>query len=497
MIDETQNGVGPEGSQGDDSLERELAEALGSMNLGSLMDADEPVVAPVPTAEGVRRGRVISVERNDIFVDMGGKSQGILPAVQFEDEPLPEVDDIIEVTIEGYDPAEGLLKLSRKGAVQAATWQSLEEGQVVEGKVTAHNKGGLEMDINGIKAFMPISQVEMFRVEELAPYVNQRLKCAVIEVRRDEKTVVVSRREILMREAEEAKRTMYEQLQEGDDVTGTVRTIMPYGAFVDIGGVDGLLHIGDMSYTRVKDPHDVVKEGQKLQLKVLKVDRDARKIGLGLKQAMPDPWADVDTKYAVGTVITGRVTRLEQYGAFAELEPGVEGLIPISEMTYERRLNHPRDVLKEGDVLSIRVLNVDMERKRVGLSIKQVGDDPWMGAAVRWPADSTVEGTVKRITEFGAFVELTVGVEGLIHISELSTEHVRRVQDVVQEGQQVRVKVIEVDEEHKRISLSIRQLQEDAYYTGHDESAAAPPPVAASPAPTKKRKKPLKGGLEW
>jgi small subunit ribosomal protein S1 len=476
----------------DEELQRELAEALGSMNVGSLMDTDEPVAAPA--APGVKRGRVVSIQKNDIFVDMGGKSQGILPAIQFEDEPLPREGDLIEVTIEGYDNAEGCLILSRKGAVMAASWQNMQEGQIVEGRVTGHNKGGLELDVDGIRAFMPISQIELFRVEDnLAPYDNQRLKCEIVDVRRDERSIVVSRKAVLQEEAAEAKARTFQSLSEGDIVAGTVRTIMPYGAFVDIGGVDGLLHIGDMSYTRVADPKEIVKEGQKLQVKVLKIDRDTRKIGLGLKQVMPDPWSDVDMKYPPGTMVAGRITRLEQFGAFAEIEPGIEGLIPISEITYERRIAHPREAVKEGDVVNLVVLSNDVARRRISLSLKQAGVDPWQGASVRWPVDSVAEGVVKRTTEFGAFVELTPGVEGLVHISELTDEHVRKVESVVQIGQVVKARVLEVDEERRRVSLSIRQLKEMPDYMGEEPPAAQ----VAAPTTPKKRKKPLKGGLEW
>ncbi|MGQ9649470.1 MAG: S1 RNA-binding domain-containing protein [Phycisphaerae bacterium] len=477
-------------------FEQELDEALGEMSLESLIDLDIPRGIPfaMPSAEGVKRGRVIAIHGDDIFVDMGGKSQGVLSATQYEDEPLPRVGDVVEVTIEGYDRSEGILQLSRKGAVMATTWARLEEGHIVEGRVTGHNKGGLEMDINGVKAFMPISQIELFRVEDtdLPGYVNRRLKCQVIEVRHEEKSIIVSRREVLRMEEEQSRERKYATLVEGQTVTGLVRQIMPYGAFVSLGdGVDGLLHIKDMSYSRVQDPKDVVKEGQKLELMVLKIDRDTRKISLGLKQVMPDPWLNIEVKYPVNSVITGRVTRLMDFGAFVELEPGVEGLVPISEMTYERRIAHPKDVLQEGEVVRVRVIRLDTAAKRLALSIKQVGDDPWVGASVRWPVNSVVSGTVKRIAAFGAFVELIPGVEGLVHISELSDQRVRSVGDVVKEGQSVQAKVLEVDEESRRISLSIKQLASVPEYTGESSASTAP---AAEP---KKRKKPLKGGLDW
>ena len=475
----------------DDDLQRELDAALSDMDLGSLMDVDEP--GALTGTEGVRRGKVIAIRGDDIFVDMGGRSQGILSSDQFVDEALPEVGQFVEVTIVRYDGSEGLLMLSRQGAVQAATWQSIEEGVIVEGRVTGHNKGGLELDMDGIRAFMPISQIAFERIEadELSAYVNRRLRCAVVDVRRDEKSVVVSHREVLQQEKEQAAERMFETLEEGKIVTGTVRTIMPYGAFVDIGGTDGLLHIGDMSFTHVEDPKDVVQEGQQLELMVLKVDRETRKIGLGLKQVMPDPWSDVESKWPMDTIVSGRVTRLMDFGAFLELEPGVEGLIPISEMTFERRIRHPSEIVKEGEIVKVRVMSVDSQARRISLSIKQVGEDPWVGALVRWSPESVVEGTVTRIAEFGAFVQLVPGVEGLVHISELSDQHVRSVNEVVQEGQTIQVKVLSVDEDKHRLSLSIKQLAQMSDYTGalQDESEPA--------KPKKKRKKPLKGGLDW
>ena len=475
----------------DEALQREINDALGDMSLDQIVDGEDTPQAA--TAEGVRRGRVIAIQGDDVFVELGAKSQGILPAEQFDDVPLPNVGEMVEVTVEGFDERDDLLLLSRKGAVLAAAWETIEPGQTVEGRVTGHNKGGLELDVNGIAAFMPVSQIEMFRTEELHPYANQRLRCQVVDVDRGRKQIVVSRRALLEEEAAETRESLFESLQEGNVVTGTVKTIMPYGAFVDLGGIDGLLHISDMSYRRLDDPKEMVQEGQKVEVKVLKVDRDQRKISLGLKQAAPDPWEGVDTRWPVGEVVTGRITRLMDFGAFIELAEGVEGLIPISEMTFERRINHPREIVAEGDVVKVRVMKVDVGQRRISLSIKRVGDDPWMGASVRWPVDSVVEGTVKRIAEFGAFIELTPGVEGLVHVSELSDGHVRAVGDVVSEGQQVEAKVLSIDEERRRIALSIKQRASMPDYTGDLPTDSEPEP----PQAPRKRKKPLKGGLDF
>lgn len=481
----------------DAELQNELDAALGDMSLEDLMDATEPASeaaaqAAAPSATGLRRGTVISIQGDDIFVDMGGKSQGYLPASQFEDEPLPEVGGVVEVTVEGYDRHDGLLLLSRKGAVLAATWETLAEGQTVEGRVTGHNKGGLEMTFNGIRAFMPISQIELFRVEELDGYVNQKLQCQVMEVDHRDENVIVSRRSLLEIEAESKREELWETLAEGQSIQGTVRSIMPYGAFIDIGGVDGLLHVSDMAHTRVDKPEDVVSVGEAVEVKILKIDRESHKLSLGLKQALPDPWTGAEDKWRPDEVITGRITRLADFGAFIELAPGVEGLIPISEMSFER-IHHPKQVLSEGETVKVCVMSVDSAARRMSLSLKRAQDDPWIGASVRWAEDSIVEGRVSRVADFGAFVQLSPGVEGLIHISELGDGFVRAVGDVVREGDAVKAKVLEVDEAARRISLSMKQLSETSQTSDNSSWADS----AQAPAdPARKRKKPLKGGLD-
>jgi small subunit ribosomal protein S1 len=341
---------------------------------------------------------------------------------------------------------------------------------------------------------MPISQIELYRVEDLAPYVNQRLRCTVIEVNEGERKIVLSRRNLLELEAAEKREQTWATLAEGKVMVGRVKTIMPYGAFVDIGGVDGLLHVRDMAHGRVEDPRAVVTEGQQIEVMVLKVDREERRISLGLKQTLADPWKEVEAKWPADTVVSGMVTRLADFGAFLELEEGVEGLIPIGEMTFERRIKHPSEIVKEGDIVKVRVLSVDPARKRISLSLKRIGDDPWMGASARWPAGSIVTGIVKRVTDFGAFVELTAGVEGLVHISELSDEHVRAASDVIQEGQSVQAKVLDVEEDRRRISLSIKQAVASPDYTGPARTDERP--TAEQTTTPKKRKTPLKGGLD-
>jgi len=477
----------------DPEVQQELDEALGDMNIEELLESGcQPAAGDraVQTAGGevIHTGKVLAIQGDDIFVEIGGKSQGILPAEQFVEEPLPKVGDRVEFTIERYDRREGLLILSRQGAVKAATWDNLQPGQLVEGRVAGHNKGGLELKISGIDAFMPVSQIELFHVDEMAGYLNQKLRCLVTEVDRREGKVVVSRRELLRQEAERKAEQLLESLEEGQTLPGVVRSIMPYGAFVDIGGLDGLLHVSDMSYARVEDPADIVKVGQEVQVVVLSVDRESRRISLGLKQAMADPWDDAEDRWQVDDIVAGRVVRLAPFGAFVELTEGVDGLIPASELSYDRRIRQPREILSEGQVVNARVMSVDSAGRRISLSLKRAGDDPWTGASIRWPVGSIAAGRVTRIADFGAFVELSEGVEGLIHISELADGYVRAAGEVVREGDELQAVVISVDEEARRISLSRKKLLESPDYTGQA--------TEDEPAPRRPRKRPLKGGLD-
>ncbi len=478
----------------DEEIQQELEAAFGDMSVFDMLDAEEQAQRKTGV-QNIRKGIIVAIHNDDVFVDIGGKSQGILPAKQFGDD-LPNPGEEVEVVVEHYKPDEGIVLLSLPGAVKEADWDTLEVGQIVEGVVTGHNKGGLELKINGIRAFMPISQIEMFQVDDLHPYMNQKLKCQVVELDKANRNLVVSRRFVLERELAEARQKLIDELYEGKTVEGIVKTIMPYGAFVDIGGLDGLLHIRDMSHRRIDDPNEVVHPGQHLELIVLKFDREEQKLSLGLKQIMPDPWKDAETKYQPGSVITGRISHLEDFGAFVELEEGLEGLIPIGEITYERRIRHPSEILKEGEIVKVKIMQVDISRKRISLSIKQVGDDPWLGASVRWPADTVVRGTVTRITDFGAFVQLSPGVEGLVHISELSDKKVRSAADVVNVGEEVDVKVLSVDEENRRIALSIKQaagLGDNSQAVGGMSSEQI---EAEKSQKKKKRKTPLKGGLD-
>jgi small subunit ribosomal protein S1 len=362
---------GPRFKESDADIERELQEAMGGLSDKDLYGEPDQHQRklPPPPDQGRKVGRVVAVHGADVFLDVpGGRSQGVLPLLQFPEGP-PAVGTEVEINIEGYDRNNGLLILTRKGAAVHADWSSVANGMIVEARVTATNKGGLEVDVNGIRGFMPISQIDLYRVEHPEEYVNQRLRCVVSEVNPAERNLVVSRRDLLEKEREEARAKLWQELAEGQIREGIVRSVRDFGAFVDLGGVDGLLHVSEMSWSRVQDASQFVQPGQAVRVVVLKIDRDTRKVSLGLKQLTPSPWDTVDANYPIGSVVKGKVTRLMEFGAFVELEPGVEGLVHISELAFQR-VRRVSDVVQPGQEVKVLVLNIDRNQRRISLSLK-------------------------------------------------------------------------------------------------------------------------------
>ena len=357
-------------AQADEDIERELQEAMGGLSAEELF-ADPTPRGHKPAADagppGRKKGRVLRVHGQDVFIDVpGGRSQGLLPLEQFPDGP-PQIGDEVEVTIEGAH--DGLLMLSRMGATMHADWSTVAEGMIVEARVTETNKGGLAVDVNGIRGFMPLSQLDLYRVEDATPFVNQRLRCMVTEVDPAERNLVVSRRALLEKEREEQRDKTWTELAEGQVRQGVVRSIKDFGAFVDVGGVDGLLHVSEMSWTRVEKAADFVQPGQAVKVVVLKIDREKRKISLGLRQLTASPWDDVATKYPPGKTVSGKVTRLADFGAFVELEPAIEGLIHISELAPQR-VHRAKDIVQVGQEVQVMVLSIDPAQRRISLSLK-------------------------------------------------------------------------------------------------------------------------------
>ena len=475
----------------DPALDKEVEAALGDVSVEQLLGFDKPQDQPeagpsaAAQAGGARRGKVVSIGRDDVFVDLGGKSQGICSIMQFESA---KIGDEFDFVVDHYDEREGLLVLNRKGVIATnVSWENLEVGQVVEGVVSGMNKGGLELEIKGMRAFMPAGQVDLYFQKDISTLIGQRLTAEVMQFDRNARNLIVSRRVLLERQKEEARQKLMEELAEGQTRRGVVRSVTDFGAFVDLGGVDGLLHVSEMSHRRVRHPSELVKVGDLVDVKIVKIDKETGKLSLSLKQAMPDPWANVATRYSTGSSVTGRVTKVEPFGAFVEVEEGLEGLLPVSEMSWQR-IRHPSDVVKVGDTIKLVVLSVDPNQHRMSFSLKQAGPDPWSQVKEKYAVDMAVKGKVTRVVDFGAFVELEPGLEGLVHISELAPHRVKSASDVVKTGQEVDVRVLEIDKEARRIALSIRR-------------AAEPVAPVAAPVQTqqgKKKKKPeLRGGLDW
>lgn len=415
-------------------------------------------------AEGAKQlqGTVVSLDTESVYLDIGYKSEGILPRSAFDNNAEGvAAGDIFPVSVKGRN-AERYYELSRHKVVQPTDWASLEEAFTqktpVVGVVTALVKGGLTVDV-GVRAFMPASRSGTRDAAELEKLVGQEITCRITKLDVTDEDVVVDRRVISEELARAQAQGLYSEMKEGDIIRGAVRSFTAYGAFIDIGGIDGLLHVSDISWSRINTPEDVLAIGQELQLKVLKIDAQGQRISLGLKQLEPEKWDTAAEKYKVGQRITGTVTRLMDFGTFVELEPGIEGLIHVSEMSWVKKVHKPSDILKPGDTVEAVVLSVKQEEKRIALGLKQALGDPWADAPKKFPVGSAIEGPVTRLMNFGAFVQLAEGVEGLVHISEITTERrINHPQDVLRLGQTVKAQVLAIDPEKRQIKLSIKQL---------------------------------------
>jgi small subunit ribosomal protein S1 len=425
-----------------------------------------------PPHEGeLLQGRVVKLHETDVIVDFGYKSEGLVPIEQFvqpDGSIQVQAGDVIDVMIDrqGVQP-EGYTLLSHEKASRLRSWDNLEKAHrdalVVSGRVTGRIKGGLSVDV-GVPAFMPGSQIDVRPTHNLDTYLGQDIPVKIVKLNRRRGNVVVSRKMAVEEELLVRKSAALQVIEEGAVVTGIVKNLTEYGAFIDLGGIDGLLHVSDMSYGRVNHPSEVVNAGDEIAVKVLKFDKEKERISLGLKQLVPDPWETIEERYPHSSRVIGRVVSVTDYGAFVELEPGVEGLIHISEMTWSRRMKHPSKVVKVGDQVESVVLEVKPKERRVSLGIKQLEADPWTTVADRYAIGSVVEGRVRKLTDFGAFIEIEEGIDGLVHISDLSwTKRVKHPSEVVKKGQLVQAVILSIDAPNRRLSLGVKQLQPDAW----------------------------------
>jgi small subunit ribosomal protein S1 len=430
-----------------------------------------------PSADEVVQGTVLGITVKDVIIDFGYKSEGIVPIEQFQ-SPSGEVTvkrgDVVDVMIDRSEQVEGYVLLSHTKAARLRIWDNLEhaanEQLVLSGRVLGRVKGGLAVDV-GIKAFMPGSQADPRPVHNLDALVGQDIPVKIIKLNRRRGNVVVSRKMAVEEEINSRKTVTLDHLFEGAAVTGTVKNLTDYGAFIDLGGIDGLLHVTDMSYGRITHPSEMLQVGQEITVKVLKFDRTKERVSLGIKQLEPDPWETVIERYPVNGRVIGRVVNVTDYGAFVELEPGVEGLIHISEMTWSRRMKHPSKVVKAGDQVEAVVLEVHPKDRRISLGLKQLEPNPWTTIDQRYSVGSVVEGRVRNMTDFGAFIEIEEGIDGLVHVSDLSwTKRVKHPSEVLKKGMIVQAVILNIDSSSHRLSLGIKQLQPDAwesYFQNH------------------------------
>ncbi len=411
-------------------------------------------------------GTILEIRPQVVLVDIGYKSEGVISISEFEDEEI-EVGDQIEVLLESLENDEGLVVLSKEKAAHKQNWDKIvavyKDGGLVKGKVKSVVKGGLMVNV-GVEAFLPGSQVDIIPPKDLNEFVGKVYEFKIVKVNDERKNIVLSRREVIEAERSEQRQRFLETVKVGDRVTGTVKNITDFGAFVDLSGMDGLLHITDMSWGRVNHPSEILHIGQDIDVLILEVDRDKERVSLGLKQLSDNPWADIEQKYPINSRVKGRVTKLLAYGAFVELEKGVEGLVHVSELSWTKRITRPSDVLSLDQELEAVVLNISVEEQKISLGVRQLDENPWEAIEARFPVGTVISGAVRNLTPYGAFVALEEGIDGMIHVSDMSwTRKINHPSEVLKKGDVVEARVLNIDKENQRVSLGIKQLESDPW----------------------------------
>ena len=443
----------------DEQYSADEIETMSAMYEGTLSNIQEGEIV---------KSRVLRVTDAAVILDVGFKSEGAVAIDEFKDPKSLKEGDEVEVYLEHLEDQEGAVVLSKKKADFMRVWERIREAferdEPVTGTLVKKIKGGVVVDLMGVDAFLPGSQIALRRVPNIDELLGQSYEFKIIKLNKRRRNIVVSRRVLLEAERKTKREVLMKELQVGQVRTGIVKNITDFGAFIDLGGVDGLLHITDMSYGRVSHPSEMVRLGQELQVKILDIDWERERISLGLKQLQEHPWKDVAAKYPVGTRVQGKVVSITNYGAFVELEPGIEGLVHISEMSWTRNVRHPSKIVSIGETIEAVVLKVDESEEKISLGMKQTEQDPWMALPQKYPVGTRLKGKVRNLTSFGAFVEIEPGIDGLIHISDMSwTKRVQHPSEVVKKGDEVEVLILNVDAENKRISLGLKQAQEDPW----------------------------------
>jgi len=445
--------------------------AVASDDFASALENFETETEESVGDDHVIKGNVIKLTATHVVVDIGAKSEGMLPIAEVldhEGKPRFQAGDEIDVMREKGETEEGYINLSHQKAQKLRAWDDIEkaynEKKPIKGVVVERIKGGLTIDINGAKAFLPGSQVDLRPIRNLDGMKGQTMEVAIIKLNKKRGNIVVSRKQLLEEEQSEKRGKTLEHLEEGTVTTGVVKNLTEYGAFVDLGGIDGLLHITDMSWGRLTHPRDLVNVGDQIQVKVLKYDKDKQRVSLGFKQLTPDPWLDAEHRYPVSAHVSGRVISVTDYGAFVELEQGIEGLVHVSEMTWSKRMKHPSKLVNVGDQVDCVVLSVNPTERRISLGMRQLASNPWDTLHDKYPVGATVEGRVRNLTEFGAFIEIEEGIDGLVHVSNLSwTKRVKHPSEVLKKGDRVKAIILAIEPDKRRLSLGVKQMQPDVW----------------------------------
>ena len=415
----------------------------------------------------ILQGKIIGKAGDDFMVAVGLKSEGVLSKNEFDDPSLVEIGDTVEVLLEEIEGKGGIVELSKRKADRIRGWERIinesGEGDTITGKVMRKIKGGLLVDI-GVPVFLPASQVDIRRPADIGIYIGQDIDAQILKIDTERRNIVISRRKLLEERRAEQRKSLLEKINEGDIVNGVVKNIADFGAFIDLGGIDGLLHITDMSWGRVNHPSDMVKIEQELEVKILNIDYDKEKIALGLKQKDPSPWQDIGNRYPANTRIRGEVTNIMSYGAFVKLEDGIEGLVHISEMSWTKRISHPSELVSIGEEVDVVVLEIDQNKQEISLGMKQTEVNPWELVAEKYPPGTIVEGRTRNLTSYGAFIEIEPGIDGLLHVSDLSwTKKISHPNELLKKGDNVKCVVLEVDQSKQRVALGVKQMHEDPW----------------------------------
>jgi small subunit ribosomal protein S1 len=453
-----------------DELDQEIDLAMGATAVEDYSVGGGATLA----VNAVIEGRILRVDDEFVLVDVGYKSEGHIPRNEWDEtEPPPQIGDIVKVLLEEFEDGQieeqrGLITLSKRKARRIEDWlrvmESVHENDVVTGFVTRKIKGGLLVDISGVNVFLPASQVDIRRPADIGDYCGRCIQCLVLKIDEARRNIVVSRRALIEQERAERKKQLMETLEVGQIRRGIVKNIADFGAFVDLGGIDGLLHITDMSWARIGHPSEMVQIDQEIEVQVLHIDREREKIALGMKQRTASPWAKVADKYPVGTVCMGTVVNVMSYGAFVKLEDGVEGLVHISEMSWTKRVSHPSELVKPGDEVEVVVLAINKEKQEISLGMKQTQQNPWEKVAADYPPGAIVKGVVRNLTNYGAFIEINDGIDGLLHVTDMSwTRKVTHPSEMLDKGNEVECKVLSVDQQRRRIALGLKQMNDDPW----------------------------------